>query len=167
MASRGLRVFKDKGFTLVELLVAATIIGILAVFATNSYRNGVAETRWAQAKANLEQLAAAVQRVKLDYPAVKFSNTEMSNTTSDTCSFYPGVRGTFSPAVLIPCGYLEGSDWNSEYFQYYVCDNRTSSPCKSGAIACVGFSSNAKVPSRYKNYTYCYYGGSGGEETLS
>ena len=75
MASRGLRVFKDKGFTLVELLVAATIIGILAVFATNSYRNGVAETRWAQAKANLDQLAAAVQRVKLDYPAVKFSNT--------------------------------------------------------------------------------------------
>lgn len=167
MASRGLRVFKDKGFTLVELLVAATIIGILAIFATNSYRNGVAESRWAQAKTNLEQLAAAVQRVKLDYPSVKFSNTEMSNTTSTTCRFYPGVSGTFSPAVLIPCGYLEGGDWNSEYFQYYVCDNRTSSPCKSGAVACVGFSSAAKVPDRYKSYKYCYYARSGGVETLS
>ena len=158
---------KNKGFTLVELLVAATIIGILAVFATNSYRNSVAETRWAQAKANLEQLAAAVQRARLDYPSLRFSNTAMSTTSSTVCGLYPGISATVSPLMLINCGYLEGSDWNSGYFQYYVCDNRTTAPCKSSAIACVGVNSTAKVPAKFKNYIYCYYARSGGVETLS
>ncbi len=154
------------GFTLVELLVAATIIGILTMFATVSYRNSAAETRWAQAKANLEQLAAAVQRAKVDYPSIKFSSVKMSNTSS-SCTWNPGTSSNTSPSNLIACGYLEGNRWNSEYFEYYVCDNKTSSPCKSGAVACVGFLSTAKVPSKFKKYTYCFYARSGGVETLS
>ena len=69
MAKKCILLGARKGFTLVELLVAATIIGILMVFATNSYRNGVAETRWAQAKGNVDQLAAAVLRARIEYPA--------------------------------------------------------------------------------------------------
>ena len=155
------------GFTLVELLVAATIIGILTMFATVSYRNSAAETRWAQAKANLEQLAAAVQRARVDYPAIKFSAAKMSNTSSSSCPWDPGTSDDTAPGNLIACGYLEGNRWNSEYFEYYVCDNKTSSPCKSGAVACVGFLGSAKVPSKFKKYTYCFYARSGGVETLS
>lgn len=159
-----------KGFTLVELLVAATIIGILAVFATNSYRNSVFETRWEQAKANADQLAMAVQRALMDYPNLRFTNSRMlTESSGDTCAFGGGTNGPFSPAMLISCGYLEGSSWtmNNPYFFYYVC--RRSTYCTPGqgseALAYVAVSSSAKVPEKYKGYVYTVNPRTGGVET--
>ena len=167
--------FKNKkGFTLVELLVAATIIGVLAVFATSSYRSSVAETRWAQAKANLDQLANAVQRFKMDYPNVRFTKDAMVTLVS--CSkLFPSSTASIQPGCLIPYGYLDGSDWAGGNYLYYICDQTTSAPCDkqfdSGTIerplACVKVSSGAKLPSKYKSYVYCFFSGYGGKEYYS
>lgn len=162
---------RSKGFTLVEILVAATIIGILVVFATNSYRSGVAETRWEQAKANTDRLAVAVQRFNMDYPSVHFTPQAMYNTTA-CAGVYPSSQISIPAACLIPLGYLDASDWSNEYFSYYVCDQVSSAPCNKTLdsrkpLACVNVKSGAKVPGKYLSYVYCFFARNGGQEYTS
>lgn len=71
-----------KGFTLVELLVAATIIGFLAIVATTSFRNSAAETRWTQAKALTNQLASAAEALTTERNGAYFSSNTMFNPVS-------------------------------------------------------------------------------------
>lgn len=150
------------GFTLVELLVAATIVGILAVFATTQYRNSVAETRWTQAKAHAEQLFVAAQRALVDYPFLSFSGEPMSGGDGH-CDMTPGVTSV-SSGDLIPCGYLENSGWaDSPYFEYYVCQG--TGKCKTSYdLVCVNTRSGAKLPDKYKSYQYCLSMAFGGKE---
>lgn len=155
----------QKGFTLVELLVAATIVGILAVFATVQYRNTAAETRWQQAKSKLGMLANAVQRAQLDYPNVQFSNAVLTDQIAGVTCSYPTEAMT--PGWLISCNYLENQNWSGAYFSYFVCKDASEStrscPQKTDnywALACVvvkneGNNNRAPVPSKYYGYRYC------------
>ncbi len=134
-----------KGFTLLELLIAATIIGILAVFATIAYRNGAADTRLAGAKAKLEMLAGAVQKYQLDPAACPSLNSSSVLTISG----------------LINCGFLEEGTWFNadQHFVFYICAGNPSSSytCPTSALACMTGDS-AKLPGRYNKsngYFYC------------
>jgi type IV pilus assembly protein PilE len=51
-----------KGFTLIELMIAVAIIGILAAIAVPSYQESVNKSRRADAKATLLGLANAMER---------------------------------------------------------------------------------------------------------
>ena len=164
-----------KGFTLVELLVAAVIIGGLAVFATVAYRNSAAEARWTAAKARAEQLAAAVERLQIDYPGVKGFKESTINDISDptlTCPLYTGIQsplgggtgGTVYPSALITCGYIENGGWTNDYWQYMVKFRRAvtySGGSCGGASACVMALENAKLPKKYLQMRYDVSNGEG------
>ena len=146
-----------KGFTLMELLVAATIISILLVFATIQYRNSAAETRWNHAKSRLDQFANAIQRAHMDYDSIKFSGKMTHKVLGSTCLLNSWTTAA-DPSQLINCGYLEDDVWQDGYFEYYACEDGGSN-CKTEgsakAMACVKFAPNAKVPSAYLSYMYC------------
>ena len=72
------------GFTLLELLIAAAIIGILALFATVSYRNSAAQTRVAQARAVTQSLAMGNYRAHIDYPSIRFDENPISDAVQGT-----------------------------------------------------------------------------------
>ena len=157
----------NKGFTLVELLVAATIIGALAAFATVSYRRSAAEARWTAAKAKADQLAMAVQRLDADHPGIisSFSQSTLDDlTTSELnlpCPLKPGVVSTkvnhkVSPKALIWCGYLENGGWTNDYFLYQVKwrNNLSSARSCRGGVACVQIKNEAKMPSEYQYMVY-------------
>lgn len=54
--------FKNRGFTLIELMVVVAIVGILAAIAYPSYQNHVEKTRRTTAKADLMELAQFMER---------------------------------------------------------------------------------------------------------
>ena len=142
-----------KGFTLAELLVAATIISGLAVFATVQYRNSIAETQWANAKIKVEQVAAAVKQLQMDYSNITFLGVRLSDrVTNLSCGLRSGKTNQ-NPSELIACGYLENSGWGNGVFSYFICPNGTG--CSSDYVACVSTTSAAKFPTRYKIKNYC------------
>ena len=148
---------KKKGFTLVELLVAATIVGALLVFATVQYRNSAAEARWNHAKVYTKYLANAILQARMDYANIDFDGA-MSNSAPSTACTYNQSTTLVLPGTLIACGYLENSEWQDDYFVYYACKkNNPNSNCQSGALACVKVASGAKMPSSYQNYQYCVF----------
>ena len=142
-----------KGFTLIELLVAATIISGLAVFATVQYRNNIAETRWTEAKAKVEQLALAVQQLNMDYSGVTFTGIRLVDRSTDSSCNLRSGKTNQSPSELIACGYLENSGWGRGVFSYFICPNGTG--CSSDYVACVSPNSSAKFPARYRYKNYC------------
>ena len=129
----------NKGFTLLELLIAATIIGILAVLATVSFRNSAGDTRVAGAKAKLNALGGAVQRFKLDPQACP--------------------EGYLSINSLVSCGFLEVNNFNEDtYFSYAICETSPGSCPSSSYLACMTGRSS-KLPKRYlgsSGYSYCW-----------
>ncbi len=150
-----------KGFTLLELLIAATIVAALAVMATVAYRNGVIETRIQAAKTRTEVLAGAVQRFVLDYGASKLgAGSEFRRLAAK------GACAPSEPSVssLINCDYVDNDGgWNDPYFAYYVCNSvkTAGTPCAqttlNAPLACMlGRSNQNKLPAKYKtNYSYC------------
>ena len=158
-----------KGFTLVELLVAATILGILVFLATTEYRNGVAEARWAQAKLSADQLATAVLQAKMDYPTLTFTGNLMRNVVSN-CNYSLGMPEDEpeDPASLIACNYLEKQSWSNENFVYLVCDQNGTCPSfTDNPIACVKVNEKTKMSAKYKTYAYCVDAQIGGVENLN
>lgn len=156
-----------RGFTLVELLVAATIIGALAAFATVQYRNSVAETRWEGAKAKVHQLAAAIQRLQADYPGVQaFSSSSFEDVANPKaeCPLYPGISSrlgngaTVPPSALITCGYVDNGGWSNEFWQYTVRYRRplvySGTGTCNGGLACVSAKEGAKLPESYTKLRY-------------
>ncbi len=131
-----------KGFTLLELLIAATIIGILAVFATISYRNSAADARVAEAKSKLDMVGWAVQRYKLDPSACLAINSQEKLTVEN----------------LAACGYLEKDVLEEDdYFLFQVCNGLDSLCPDDTYLACMSGKNN-KLPNRYlstHNYRYC------------
>jgi len=100
------------GFTLLELLIAAAIISVLAMFATRAFRQANSDIRIQDAQARAKIVAMAAHRMKVEYPGVKFSTDEMGVVSSPNprhCS----PSATVNLQVLIDCGYLE-------YRQYAV-----------------------------------------------
>lgn len=128
-----------RGFTLLELLIAATIIGILAVLSTVAFRSSAGETRVAGAKSKLEMLAMAVQRYKMDPKACSIITSNSSLTVSN----------------LVSCGYLENLNFSGDsYFSFYICASGSGCPNASYLACMTGY--NSKLPSRYlSGYSYC------------
>lgn len=82
---------KFKGFTLIELMVIVTIIGILAAIAYPSYQDSVRKTRRADAQGALMQLNNAMERVFTQ------SNTYMpvSNAVASKPTLGAGANNIF------------------------------------------------------------------------
>ena len=103
---------RNRGFTLVELLITVTIIGILSAIAYPAYTNQVQKSNRAQAKARLVQAAQLLERFYSDnnkyYVDVSGGNL-VAGTASTAAGFAKLMAaptgtvvylGTSSPSIL-------------------------------------------------------------------
>lgn len=123
--------YNKNGFTLLELLIAAALIGVLAMFATQAFRASASGVRWEDAKARAQALAIAARRYYIEYPNSPSFPTGASNylkgfLVPDRTGAACNTTGAVTVQNLVDCGFLEYrqvacegrqvKDGNKEYY---------------------------------------------------
>ena len=86
---------RDKGITLIELLIVIVIIGILAAIAVPMYTNYMQRARRADAKTALEQLRAAQEMFRAEKGSYSLDLAELVNTFG-----VPNVSGDYNIMLI-------------------------------------------------------------------
>ena len=106
-----------RGFTLLELLIAAILVGILTMFATQTFRQTARDVRIETAKRGADTIATAIFRYSIAYP-----NRSLSGTMDQ-------VLGE-----LIDRGFLDNrSYWDQSHFDIVLDGDEVRVLDKSGS----------------------------------
>lgn len=84
---------RSNGYSLVELMIVAAILGILAMIAIPAYQGYIATGRQATARANIEPLRIAIEDYRLDNMAAGY-------TALNGLKWEPGGTKTLETGVL-------------------------------------------------------------------
>ena len=113
------RMSGNGGFTLLELVIAVAIIGIIIVVAFPAYQNQVEETRRRTAQADLLELAQWLERRYsngFDYrnagnnPALPFTQSPQDGTAFYNLSFTAAIGRDTYTLQAVPTGAQAGDD---------------------------------------------------------
>jgi type IV pilus assembly protein PilE len=89
---------KQRGFTLVELMIVVVIIGILAMVAIPAYNDSVTKGRRADAKSTLTSIAARQEQFFMDSKTYTSDMTNLNFAASPAQS----VDGYYTVSVVTP-----------------------------------------------------------------
>jgi Tfp pilus assembly protein PilE len=146
-----------------ELLIAATILGLLAVVATVSFKNASADSHMAAARVKTNELMTALQQFRINH-TLRVAGTllDLPGSGPYACS-YDLSNNEYQPTVLISCGYLDNGGWSGD-IQYEVCKANSvfcagsnGSPINNPWV-CMAGRDNSRLPDKYKwskGYLYC------------
>ncbi|WP_286221885.1 type IV pilin protein [Marinobacter apostichopi] len=113
------RMNNNGGFTLLELVIAVAIIGIIVVVAFPAYQNQVEDTRRRTAQADLLELAQWLERRYsngFDYrnagnnPALPFTQSPQDGTAFYNLSFTAAIGRDTYTLQAVPTGAQAGDD---------------------------------------------------------
>ena len=104
---------KDKGFTLIEMMIVVTIIGVLAAIAYPSYQQYVIKTKRTDMMSEMQNIASEIESRKLaqgSYSAIS------AGVKTDFATAYPRqgtqlYNVTINPTVLTPPDNTLTSKW--------------------------------------------------------
>ena len=136
-----------KGFTLIEILVAVTIVAVLSIIGVVSYSSINKRSRDAKRKSDLEQVRSALEMYRADngsYPSVNASNLQTAdNLTALVPDYVPQLpsdpKYSSSNPSAGPFYYYQptngvDSGGTTLYYGYCICgdlENSGSNSCDS------------------------------------
>ncbi len=110
------------GFTLLELLIAAMLVAVLAMFATMAFKQTASDVRVQDAKTRADYIATAVQRFLLDNPGANWYGGKITNPTgtanAGNCNLSVVVWPNGTLQNLVDCGYLEYRKYIDDNFEF-------------------------------------------------
>lgn len=144
---------QKNGFTLIEILVAATIIAVMSVAGVASYTRINMRSRDAKRKSDLEQVRSALEMYRVDngyYPNTGTGFNQLSDLDSELVPTYmPEIpkdpKNTPSTPVLY---YYSPLGSGSPYYSYCICANLEN---ESGSGTCTGVTLPAECNYGLKN----------------
>jgi type IV pilus assembly protein PilE len=105
----------NKGFTLIELMIAVAIVGILAAIAYPSYQQHVLKTRRATAQGCLQELAQWMERYYTSNMTYANANLPQTSCRNDLGDFYDfSFSGTPDGASYTLQAVAKGSQVNDQ-----------------------------------------------------
>ncbi|MBI3549538.1 MAG: prepilin-type N-terminal cleavage/methylation domain-containing protein [Elusimicrobia bacterium] len=152
---------KNKGFTLIELMVVVFIIAILGALAIPQYTKSVETSKADDAISTLQQVGAANRQFALDYP--QYNTGQLTSSCSGSCACDGTTCTSYTACNLILCKYLAIGNFDSKGYDFYACNgaSSTSDQCSLGQTgtfaACAKRKNGAKpgtTSSPYKDWGY-------------
>lgn len=92
----------DPGFSLIELMIALMVIGILAAIVFPSYQSYIRKSHRADAKSHLMNLAQAQQQYLMDAHAYATTSAALNVTTPSSLSGYYTITEPFTVGATPP-----------------------------------------------------------------
>ncbi|HEY9135167.1 MAG TPA: type IV pilin protein [Pseudomonadales bacterium] len=89
-----MKINKQTGFTLIELMIVVAIIGILAAIAIPSYQSHIAKTRRADAQGALLQLANVMERYYTEQSPFTYVGASLGSAATDIFASQSPSTGT-------------------------------------------------------------------------
>ncbi len=130
-----------KAFTLIELLIVITIIGILAVALVPRISQGPARARDVQRKADLQQVATALEMYYADhgeYPNIDFDGSRFEEDCVSDGATDIELGDTLSTYMTVPSDPSDGEPTdcsNDYYYMVMTYSDGGSSPSSYALIA--------------------------------
>lgn len=137
-----------KAFTLLELLVVMSIIGILAVIAFPNFMSARQRARDAKKKSDLKQIQKALELYKLDQNPPAFIDAGPGNTFPNTGSSWTDALGTTVYMNTVP------GDPSNPY--YYLPDNTNLTYELAACLENMADVEGQPCPAGYGCTTTCY-----------
>ena len=117
---------QGKGFTLIELIIVITIIGLIAASILFSINRARQKSRIARAQADLDQIAKAVVLLELDtheFPGHILMGEESTEVISDLTTPSAGIMQTDGDYENWQGPYIQNiskDPWGQNYFLDYI-----------------------------------------------
>ncbi|MDD4004386.1 MAG: prepilin-type N-terminal cleavage/methylation domain-containing protein [Elusimicrobiaceae bacterium] len=138
---------KNRGFTLVEILVVLLLMGILAAIAIPQYSKTLENAAAQDAQVSSQAIASAVRMTVMDRLTVKNNSMVAPNLEAASGD---GVSSVMTAGHLVAKGYLINMSYSKKYY-FYVCNGTAAgSPCcAAGYYACA-----KRISGDYAAWTY-------------
>lgn len=90
----------NSGFSLVELLIAISVVGILSAIAANMYGQNVIESNRTEARSALQQAAGTLEKCKSLYGAYNNANCNYADFTTESGYYDIRANGTIADSTF-------------------------------------------------------------------
>lgn len=91
---------KNSGFSLVELLIAVAVVGILAGIAANMYSQNIIESNRTEARSALQQAAGTLEKCKSLYGSYNNANCNYADFTTESGYYDITEDGTITDTTF-------------------------------------------------------------------
>jgi type IV pilus assembly protein PilE len=126
---------RQRGFTLIEIMIVVAVVGILAMIAFPSYQDSVRKSRRAEAKSALSDLAARQEQFFNDNKTYADTVAKLNGSATTPSGYYtlqiaPGATGTLVSSYLMTAtaAGVQTSDTKCTTFTYSSSGKKDSTP---------------------------------------